>query len=156
MILSSRPVGVSVPVRVVLVLAATMLVATALSIAPLAAQSQNEVLTTVLYDGTAGFDAGDPTAPAGAAPETHTPSLDGGPNNLVVRTHDQYAVRVDWNVNEDAATNVVLEVVLPSHSSWTPDVTGMFAGCDPATSSFPDAQTLECHLLVSRSMRLLV
>ncbi len=129
------------------VVAAFLMLAALLSFSPLAAQSQNEVLTTVLFDGTAGFDSGEPTAASGSAPEPHTPSLDGGPQNLVVRTHDQFSVRVDWNVNEAAATGVVLTVVLPSHSTWAPDVTGMFAGCNPATSSFPDPQTLECHLL---------
>ena len=105
------------------------------------AQSQNEVLTTVLYDGTQ-FDADLADDGVGA----HTPGLDAGPQNNVVKTHDTFAVRVDWNVNEDDASAVVLQVVLPAFASWTPDATGMFAGCNPATSSFPDAQTLLCEV----------
>ncbi len=117
----------------------------AVSPAPLGAVSQNEVLINVLYDGTPDFDASE-AAPTGVAPEPHSPGLDGGPQNGVVRTWDQFAVRVDWNVNEDAATGVFLTVELPSFAQWSPDGTGMFAGCDPAASSFPDDQTLLCSL----------
>ena len=115
--------------------------ATVLSPVQLAAQSQNEVLTTVLYDGTQ-FDADSADDGAGA----HTPGLDASAQNNVVKTHDTFAARVDWNVNEDAATDVFLTVVIPPFATWAPDATGMFAGCDPALSSFPDDQTLICSL----------
>ena len=106
------------------------------------AQSQNEVLTTVLYDGTQ-FDADSADDGAGA----HTPGLDASAQNNVVKTHDTFAVRVDWNVNEDETTGVFVTVVLPAFASWAPDATGMFSGCDLATSSFTNPQTLVCSLL---------
>lgn len=62
------------------------------------AVSQNEVLTTVLFDGESGFSATEPTAPTGTAPEAHTRGLDGSANNLVVRTYDRFGVRIAWNV----------------------------------------------------------
>ena len=108
------------------------------------AQSQNEILTTVLYDGTQ-FDF-DPLD-NGTGDGVHTPGLDADAQNNVVKTHDTFAVRVDWNINEADATNVFVTVVLPPFASWAPDQTGMFAGCDIATSSFTDAQTLVCSLL---------
>ena len=123
---------------------ALVLFASVLSPAQLSAQSQNEVLINVLYDGTQ-FDT-DPLDD-GSGNGVHTAGLDGGGNNNVVKTHDTFAVRVDWNVNEDAASNVVATVVLPAFASWAPDSTGQFAGCDPATSSFPNPQTLVCSLL---------
>ena len=111
----------------------------------LSAQSQNEILTTVLYDGTQ-FDV-DPLD-NGSGDGVHTPGLDAAAQNNVVKTHDTFAVRVDWNVNEDAATNVIATVVLPPFASWAPDATGQFAGCDPALSSFPNPQTLVCLSLI--------
>ena len=105
--------------------------------------SQNEVLVNVLYDGTE-FDT-DPLDD-GSGNGVHTPGLDGGPNNNVIKTYDTFAVRIDWNVNEDDATGVTLTAELPAFASWAPDPTGMFAGCDAATSSFPDSQTLVCSL----------
>ena len=125
-------------------LLAVLMFATVLVPAQLAAQSQNEILTTVLYDGTQ-FDV-DPLDD-GSGDGVHTPGLDADANNNVVKTHDTFAVRVDWNVNEDAASSVVATVVLPAFASWAPDATGQFAGCDPATSSFPNPQTLVCSLL---------
>lgn len=119
------------------------------------AASQNEVLITTLYDGTANFDDGSdpgyPDDPLGfdtpqGAPEPHTPGLDKAVLNGVLRTWDTAAFRVDWNINEDAATNAILTLVLPDHARFEPDVTGMFPGCDPALSSFPTPQTLVCHL----------
>ena len=106
--------------------------------------SQNEVKITTLFDGTE-FDT-DPLDD-GSGDGMHTPGLDGGPNNNVVKTFDTFAVRIDWNVNEDDATGVFLTAELPEFASWAPDATGMFAGCDPATSSFPDDHTLVCSLL---------
>ena len=124
------------------------------------AQIQNEVQTTVLFDGTTGFLATDPAAPTGVAPEPHTAGEDGSPNNLVVRTHDQFAVRVDWNINERDATNVVLRIELPTPpddpiAEWTVDSTLGYAGC--ITTTFTPAfttvgggstgsQTVECEL----------
>ncbi len=130
------------------------LVATALAPLSLAAgASQNEVLITVLYDGTEvgttgayDTDPGGSATMTGSVPEPHTPGKDAGPQNGVIKTYDTYAMRVDWNVNEDAAQDVVLTVVLPAHSQWEPDDTGMISGCDPTLSSFPDPQTLICHL----------
>ncbi|MEM7532785.1 MAG: SdrD B-like domain-containing protein [Chloroflexota bacterium] len=111
------------------------------------AQSQNEIQVELIYDGTEPFaDPGGSATLSGSAPETHTPGQDGGLRNGVVRTFDTYSVRVDWNINEEAATDVTLTVVVPSHSEFRPDGTGMFAGCDPATSSFTNAQTLVCVL----------
>ncbi len=113
------------------------------------AASQNEILVNVLYDGTPSFDtdsAGSTTA-TGAVPEPHTPGLDAGSNNHVVRTFDQYALRVDWNINEEDATGVEVTVALPDHSVWLPDSTGFFSGCDPTLSSIsPDGRTLICGL----------
>ncbi len=134
---------------VVLCLVATVLAPLSLA----AGASQNEVLITVLYDGTetgntGAFDtdpAGSVTA-TGAEPEPHTPGLDAGAQNNVVKTYDTYALRIDWNINEEAAEAVVLTVVLPAHSQWEPDSTGMVAGCDATLSSYPNPQTLECHL----------
>ena len=123
---------------------ALVLFAAVLSPVQVAAQSQNEVLINVLYDGTS-FDT-DPLDD-GSGNGVHTPGLDGGENNNVVKTYDTFAVRIDWNVNEDAATGVFLEVALPPFASWAPDATGQFSGCDPATSSFADDQTLVCSLL---------
>ena len=112
------------------------------------AQSQNEVEISVLFDGTARF--GDPAYPDNApnitndptAPQLHTPGSDGGANNLVVRTHDQFAVRIDWNINEADATGVALTVELPVHAEWTVDNTLGYSGCiitdfsaDPLTDS---------------------
>ena len=114
-----------------------------LPVTPAYAQSQNEVLTTVLYDGTQ-FDT-DPLDD-GSGNGVHTPGLDGNAQNNVVKTHDTFAVRVDWNVNEDETSGALLTVVIPPFATWAPDATGMFAGCDPAASSFPDAQTLICSL----------
>ena len=127
-----------------LLLAVSLIATVLVPAAQLGAQSQNEILTTVLYDGTQ-FDV-DPLD-SGTGDGVHTPGLDNDAQNNVVKTHDTFAVRVDWNVNEDAATNVFVTVVLPPFAEWTPDQTGMFAGCDLATSSFTDAQTLVCSLL---------
>ena len=106
------------------------------------AQSQNEVQISVLFDGASDFTAGEPTAATGTAPEPHTPGSDGGPQNLVVRTNDQFAVRVDWNINEDLATGATLTTQLPLFAEWTTDDTGGYSGC--ATTTFPDPQTAVC------------
>ena len=108
------------------------------------AQSQNEVQITVLFDGASNFTAGEPTAPTGVAPEPHVAGTDGGPQNLVVRTHDQFAVRADWNINEDLATAVTFTTILPASAEWTTDDTGGYAGC--VTTTFPDPQTAVCEL----------
>ncbi|MEM7532784.1 MAG: SdrD B-like domain-containing protein [Chloroflexota bacterium] len=115
------------------------------------AQSQNEVQIGVVYDGTTSYTTADNVTDfdtwQGAAPQPHTAGEDAGAQNGVVRTWDTYSVRVDWNINEDDATNIVLTVVLPAHSIWSPSATGMFANCDPAQSSISgDGHTLVCHL----------
>lgn len=121
------------------------------------AASRNEVLISVIYDGTSstgGFN--DPAYPNSGTSGDHTPGLDGHAQNLVVRTADQFAVRIDWNINEDAATDASLEVQLPPFAEWNPDNTGMFSGCnvltDPKPSSIIDTtgdglnDTLICNL----------
>ncbi len=126
-----------------------LLVSVFLPVSLAGAVSQNEILVNVLYDGTPDFDAdsGGSVTATGAVPEPHTPGLDAGANNNVVRTHDQYALRVDWNINEDEATGVAVTVVLPDHSVWLPDDTGMFSGCDPTLSTISaDGRTLVCEL----------
>ena len=121
------------------------------------AQSQNEVQVMVLFDGTTGFLATDPTSPTatanGTEPQIHTPGEDGGPNNLVVRTHDQFAVRVDWNINEADATGVVLTTELPAFAEWTVDDTLGYSGCVVTTftpavtiSGNTGAQSVVCEL----------
>ena len=75
------------------------LLANVVVVSAASAQSQNEVQVTVLFDGASNFTAGEPTAPTGVVPEPHLAGTDGGPQNLVVRTHDQFAIRVDWNIN---------------------------------------------------------
>ena len=112
------------------------------------AASQNEIQIEVIYDGTPGFsDPAGSTTMTGTVPEPHTAGSDAGPNNGVVRTHDLYAMRVDWNINEDLSTGNTVTVVLPDHSTWTPDASGMFAGCDPLGSSISaDGHTLICDI----------
>ena len=121
------------------------------------AQSRNEVEISVLYDGSPSFDAGEPTAPdmTGSVPQSHTPGLDGGANNFVVRTFDEFAYRVDWNVNEEEAEDVTLTLQLPEFAEWNPDSTGMFSGCATLTDSPPsvisaDKRTLTCILNTQR------
>ena len=125
------------------------LIAAVLPISIAGAQSRNEVVTTVLYDGTDTTEAplvdpGGSDSASGVAPEVHTPGFDAHPNNLVVRTNDQFAIRVDWNVNEDLAAGVTLTTVLPAFAEWTTDNTGGYAGC--IATSFPNPQTAVCEL----------
>lgn len=109
------------------------------------AASQNEVTIDVIYDGTSAFDptnndptdsniVTDPQTTPATTPALHTPGRDSGPNNLVVRSYDAMALRIDWDVNEASATNVVLKVDLPGYLQWAPDATGMFAGCLPGST----------------------
>ena len=119
----------------------------ALATPPAVAASQNEVVMTLLWDGTAAFSPSDPLDDGLGA---HTPGLDKGPNNRVVRTFDLFAYRIDWNVNEAAATKVVLKVTLDSADpakaamTWNPDQTGMFAGCGVGSTISADGLTLTC------------
>ena len=113
------------------------------------AQSRNEIEITVLFDGTPTFDT-DPlgsATPTGVAPEPHTPGLDASANNLVVRTFDQFAFRIDWNINEADATNVQIRVDLPSAlaAEWTTDDSGTFAGCSGIAFS-NNNRTFVCDL----------
>ncbi len=135
--------GVSRRWRLLLSVIATALLATVLSPVQLvAAQSQNEIVVSVNYDGT-DFD----TDPLDDGAGVHTPGLDAGPDNLVVKTFDQYSIRVDWTINEDAATTPTIVIELPGHSRWSPDSSGMFAGCDVGASSISaDELTLTCVL----------
>lgn len=113
------------------------------------AQSRNEIEISVLFDGSPTFDA-DPlgsATPTGALPEPHTPGLDASANNLVVRTYDQFAFRVDWNINEAEAENVQIRVELPTTlaAEWTTDDSGTFAGCTNITFS-NNNRTFVCDL----------
>ena len=146
------------PLVVGLILAA--LIGSLLAPTAIAAQttvSRNEVLITSVWDGSFPLsrqgipvpdtDPVDDGVWSGTAPEAHTPGLDNSVNNGVVRTNDLFQVRIDWNINEADATNVFLEVVLPPFVSWETGDYSTFAGCDPATSTLPDPQTLRCSLL---------
>ena len=129
------------------ILLTTCVAFAALPAVPSLAASQNEVVVAVEFDGTADFDLGEP-APSGVAPEPHTPGRDGGPTNGVVRTWDNYGVRIDWNINEAATTGALLTVELPDHSVWNPDASGIFSGCDPDVSTISeDGHTLVCALV---------
>lgn len=122
--------------------------------------SRNEVLLTRVFDGTASWANSDsslnPLDNGTDAPADHVPGDDSGSTNNVVRTWDLFGVRVDWNVNDAEATDVVLDVTLtvrdrapaPSEAdvSWKPDITGMFAGCGDGSSISDDGLTLSCHL----------
>jgi hypothetical protein len=95
---------------------------------PVASKPNVEVSVAVEADGTAAFST-DAVVPSGS-PVAHTPGLDGGANNGVVRTFDTVRYRVDYNVNEVAATGVVLTSVLPVGTAWVRDPTGLVApGC---------------------------
>lgn len=119
------------------------------------------------FDGTAAFAddaAHDDTTPTTYAAEdtgAHTAGLDDSAANRVVRTYDQYGYRIDYNVNEDAGTNVVLTVRLTGADAdaanirWNedPDMAdaGWFTGCIPegpgsATDISDDGQALVCDL----------
>ncbi|MFV0373526.1 SdrD B-like domain-containing protein [Microbacterium sp.] len=120
---------------------------------------------TLIWDGVAPFTADDPedptvdqtTTPATNNPwtnttGTHTPGQDESRQNYVVRTYDQYAYRIDWNVNERDTENAVLTVTLDSYDAvtndiaWNPDQTGMFTGCDDTSTISADGLTLTCVL----------
>lgn len=130
---------------------------TMLSVVPAWGASQNEVIIKRVFDGTRGWegdaDTGDPTSIPTTFPAPHTPGNDSGANNTVVRTWDLFGVRVDWDINEAAASNAILEVTMAvreggtAEIKWAPDETGMFTGCDASTSSISDdGLTLFCHL----------
>ena len=123
------------------------------------AQSQNEIEVSVLFDGTAGFSDPNPAFDTGTNPDAtpHSPGFDENANNNVVRTNDQFAIKVTWNVNEDAATGVTLTTVLPDIAEWTVgDIDGVFgyAGCEvtefgggPATAAgATGTQSVTCEL----------
>ncbi len=130
------------PIRIVSTIAAIALFATVLSPMQLvSAQSQNEIVVGVNYDGTPVFD----TDPADDGAGAHTPGLDASANNNVVRTYDFMALTINWTINEADATGVTATVEAPAGTAWAPDNTGMFAGCDVATSTIV-GQTLTCDL----------
>lgn len=109
---------------------------------PALAASRNEVTIQRVFDGTASFSpspatAADPTdnsSLAQTANAPHTPGLDSGATNDVVRTYDSFGVRVDWDINEASAQDVVLRVRIPWYAKWKPDATGMFAGCGSSST----------------------
>jgi uncharacterized repeat protein (TIGR01451 family) len=116
--------------------------------APLATKPNTEIGLGIEADGTSTFDA-DPIAPTGS-PVAHTPGLDGGANNGVVRTFDSVKYRIDWNTNETDATGVILRAVLPAGVAWKRDVSGLVApGCLPdaqGSSISADGRTFVCAL----------
>ncbi|MFV0461564.1 MAG: hypothetical protein ACK5MT_22660, partial [Actinomycetales bacterium] len=137
--------------RLIVALVTVAMLATAAS--PVFAASQNEVLITRNFDGTPAYtavDANNPLDNGTAAPALHTPGQDSGPTNNVVRTYDLFGVRVHWNVNEQAATDVTLTITLSTRAggtanlSWAPDDTGMFSGCGPGSTI--SGLTLTCRL----------
>ncbi len=66
-------------------------------------------------------------------------------NNGIVRTFDSFGYRIDWNVNEQDATNVTLETTFPITLPLAWDAVP--EGCDPALSTISaDLRTLTCHL----------
>lgn len=121
-----------------------------LSAGPALAISANEVVITRIFDGTTTFDPAsgeDPEDNGTAAPAPHTPGIDSGPTNNVVRTYDLFGVQVDWDVNEDAAAAVTLAVTLSTREgeadvAWAPDQTGMFAGCGAGSTLTDVAVTM--------------
>ncbi|MFV0527037.1 MAG: SdrD B-like domain-containing protein [Acidimicrobiales bacterium] len=142
-------------------LMATLLVATTIVVAPVPswAASRNEFAVSVTYDGTVPFDT-DPADTTGIHPAPHTPGLDARSSNGVVRTYDTFGVRMDFNINEDSATNAIIEATLPVGLSWVaakatnPPIPAVPAGClteadgiDPGRSSSisPDGRTLYCN-----------
>ena len=113
---------------------------------PIAVLPNTEISLAVDADGTAPF--ADPTQPANAVGQ-HTPGYDAGANNGIVRTYDTIRYRIDWNVNEVAATAVTLTATLPAGVSWQRDVSGLVApGCadDPLSSISADGRTITCVL----------
>lgn len=157
----TSPIALPTPVRrSASFLVTLVMVAAGLIAAPMAvAQSQNEVLLGLSYDGTRTFDT-DPLDDGNAYPGTspHTPGLDARADNGVVRTYDLFGVRIDWNVNEDSATNVVLTAQLPPQNvEWVvpratnpPPNEGVPSGCliegvEPA-STFTSDGRLICNL----------
>ncbi|MFV0254185.1 MAG: SdrD B-like domain-containing protein [Beutenbergiaceae bacterium] len=145
--------------RLIAATAAVATVATGVGfgLAPAAwADSRNELVITRVFDGTPNWEAlgatEDPVDNGTDAPATHYPGNDSGSTNNVVRTWDLFGVQVDWNVNEDAATDVWLDVTMqvrggdPSAAdiAWVPDQTGMFTGCGPASEIV--GLTLRCEL----------
>jgi len=135
-------------IAIVSVMALSMI---ATLLAPAAyAQSQNELLVNINYDGQnqaadAAFPGGPCTLPV--TPTGHTPGRDDTNCNGVVRTYDVVQYRVDYNVNEADQTGVGVTLTLPPNMTWvTPDSSvspafpnGMFAGClanSTITSSF--------------------
>lgn len=145
--------------RVTALVTGAALIMTATFASPANAESQNEVTIQRWFDGTARFSAVDqenPTDNEGAAPAAHTPGQDSGDKNYVVRTFDGFGVRVDWDVNEAAATDVWLTVTLAVRDNpggpaaaevkWVPGDAGMFAGCLAESSVTSDGLTLLCQL----------
>ncbi len=89
-----------------------------ISVAAVMAESQNELLIGISYDGTVSFD--DDPLDNDEYPAPHTPGLDARGDNGVVRSFDSFGVRVDFNINEDAATNAIVTATLPENVNWVP------------------------------------
>ena len=123
---------------------AIAIVSATLAIASVSAQQQNEIILSVDFDGTASF--GDPLDD-GSGNGVHTPGLDGGANNNVVRTNDQVQYRIDWNVNEVDGTAVTIRMTLPEGMTWLDDpstTTGIPAGCASGSNTGNGGRDLVC------------
>ncbi|MEM7531250.1 MAG: SdrD B-like domain-containing protein [Chloroflexota bacterium] len=117
-----------------------------------ASTPNTEIVLSVSTDGTEPFATD--AAFAGHVDGQHTPGLDDNANNNVVRTFDSIQYRIDYNVNEVDATNVVISAVLPDTVGglsvpglqWIVDPDyPMTAGCDRTTSTISgDGKTLTC------------
>ncbi|MEM7539224.1 MAG: hypothetical protein AAF639_44110, partial [Chloroflexota bacterium] len=137
------------------ILSKTPMTKAAVMVAPAAQKAttpNTEIILSISYDGTEPFAAD--AAFAGNTDGQHTPGLDDNANNNVVRTFDSIQYRIDYNVNEVDATNVVITAVLPDTVGglsvpglqWIVDPDfPMVAGCDVATSTISgDGKTLIC------------
>ncbi|MFV0253289.1 MAG: SdrD B-like domain-containing protein [Beutenbergiaceae bacterium] len=93
----------------------------------------------------------------GATDGSHTPGLDANADNRVVRTWDQYGYTIDYDVNEDLGTNVVLTVSLSGYDqaagniAWNPSAEMVangrqFTGCLDGSSISTDGLVLTCLL----------
>jgi|GEM_PF-3126805 len=108
--------------------------------APAAPQPNTEVSLELFSDGAAPFDA-----------------LDADGNNDIVRTFDSLIYRVDWNVNEQDATNVVIRLTVPTTMTYVtwPDYYNakrvmppgcLTSGVSPPSSLSADRKTLVCNV----------
>jgi len=154
---TSRHSIMTMKLRILLCLLVGLLVLFGLAPTKIFAQQatipNTEIVLSIHTDGTESFDS-DPSPPAGTI-YAHTPGLDDNANNNVVRSYDSVQYRVDWNVNELPADDVIIRIALPAdlEIQWLSTVVLPFAapGCDTTLSSITPAsgtsgEILNCYL----------